>query len=40
MLRSSTSAAAITQLLSMMEKTASNAELLNKIKDWFALMKM
>ena len=40
MLRSSTSAAAIAQLLSMMEKTASIVELLNKIKDWFALMNM
>ncbi len=40
MLRSSSSAAAIPQLLSMMEKTSSNAELLMKIKDWFALMNM
>ena len=40
MLSTTTSAQAIPQLLSMMEKTASNADLLTKMKDWFALMNM
>jgi transcription termination factor Rho len=38
MLGTTSSAAAIPQLLSMMEKTATNSELLLKMKDWFALM--
>ena len=38
MLGSTSSAVAIPQLLSMMEKTATNSELLLKMKDWFALM--
>ncbi len=38
MLGSTSSAVAIPQLESMMEKTATNAELLLKMKDWFALM--
>ena len=40
MLGSTSSATAIPQLLSMMEKTATNSELLLKMKDWFALMNM
>jgi hypothetical protein len=38
MLGSTSSAAAIPQLESMMEKTDTNAALLLKMKDWFALM--
>ena len=38
MLGTTSSAVAIPQLLSMMEKTATNSELLLKMKDWFALM--
>ena len=38
MLGNTSSAVAIPQLLSMMEKTASNEMLLLKMKDWFALM--
>ncbi len=38
MLGSTSSAVAIPQLLSMMEKTETNAALLLKMKDWFALM--
>ncbi len=38
MLGSTSSAVAIPQLLSMMEKAETNADLLVKIKDWFALM--
>ena len=38
MLGSTTSAVAIPQLLSMMEKTDTNEMLLLKMKDWFALM--
>ena len=38
MLGSTTSAVAIPQLLSMMDKADTNADLLVKIKDWFALM--
>ena len=38
MLGNTSSAVAIPQLLSMMEKADTNAELLLKIKDWFALM--
>ena len=38
MLGSTSSAVAIPQLLSMMEKTATNSDLLLKMKDWFALM--
>ncbi len=38
MLGNTTSAVAIPQLLSMMEKTESNEMLLLKMKDWFALM--
>ena len=38
MLGSTSSAVAIPQLLSMMDKADTNAELLLKIKDWFALM--
>ncbi len=37
-LGSNSSAVAIPQLLSMMEKASTNADLLLKIKDWFALM--
>ena len=40
MLGSTSSAVAIPQLLSMMEKTSANSELLLKMKDWFALMGM
>lgn len=40
MLGSTPSSVAIPQLLSMMEKTSTNKELLLKMKDWFALMKM
>ncbi len=40
MLGSTASSVAIPQLLSMMEKTATNGELLLKMKDWFALMNM
>lgn len=40
LLGTTSSATAIPQLLSMMDKTATNAELLNKMKDWFALMNM
>ena len=40
MLGSTPSSVAIPQLISMMEKTATNQELLMKIKDWFALMNM
>ncbi len=40
MLGSTSSAVAIPQLLSMMEKTSTNSELLLKMKDWFALMNM
>ncbi len=38
MLSSATSAVAIPQLLSMMDKVETNAELLVKIKEWMALM--
>ena len=38
MLGNTTSAVAIPQLLSMMEKTDTNELLLLKMKDWFALM--
>ncbi len=38
MLGSTSSTVAIPQLISMMEKTDTNAALLLKIKDWFALM--
>ena len=38
MLGTTSSVTAIPQLLSMMEKTATNRELLLKMKDWFALM--
>lgn len=38
MLGSTSSAVAIPQLLSMMDKAGTNADLLLKIKDWFALM--
>ena len=38
MLGSSSSAVAIPQLLSMMEKAETNEDLLLKMKDWFALM--
>ena len=38
MLGTTSSATAIPQLLSMMEKTSTNSELLLKMKDWFALM--
>ena len=38
MLGNTSSAVAIPQLLSMMEKADTNAELFLKIKDWFALM--
>ena len=38
MLGSTSSAIAIPQLLSMMEKTETNEALLLKMKDWFALM--
>jgi len=38
MLGSTSSAVAIPQLESMMEKTPTNAELLLRMKDWFALM--
>ena len=38
MLGTTSSTVAIPQLLSMMEKTATNSELLLKMKDWFALM--
>ena len=38
MLGNTSSAVAIPQLLSMMEKTANNEMLLLKMKDWFALM--
>lgn len=38
LLGSTSSSVAIPQLLSMMEKTAVNSELLLKMKDWFALM--
>ena len=38
MLSSTSSAAAIPQLESMMDKAATNSELLLKMKDWFALM--
>lgn len=38
MLGNTSSAVAIPQLESMMEKAATNAELLLKMKDWFALM--
>ena len=38
MLANTSSAVAIPQLLSMMEKTANNEMLLLKMKDWFALM--
>ena len=38
MLGSTSSAVAIPQLLSMMEKTETNEKLLLKMKDWFALM--
>ena len=38
MLGSTSSAVAIPQLVSMMEKTDTNAALLLKMKDWFALM--
>ncbi len=38
MLGSTSSSVAIPQLISMMEKTDTNAALLLKIKDWFALM--
>ena len=40
MLGSTSSAVAIPQLLSMMEKSKSNSDLLLKMKDWFALMNM
>ena len=40
MLGSTSSAVAIPQLLSMMEKAKTNSELLLKMKDWFALMGM
>ena len=40
MLGTTSSAAAIPQLISMMDKTSSNQDLLLKIKDWFALMNM
>lgn len=40
LLGSTPSSVAIPQLLSMMEKTATNKELLLKMKDWFALMNM
>ena len=40
MLGSSSSAVAIPQLVSMMEKTSTNSDLLLKMKDWFALMNM
>ena len=40
LLGTTSSAVAIPQLLSMMEKTNSNQELLLKMKDWFALMNM
>ncbi len=40
MLSSTSSANAIPQLLSMMDKTSTNSELLLKMKDWFALMNM
>ena len=40
MLGSTSSAVAIPQLVSMMEKTSTNSELLLKMKDWFALMNM
>ena len=38
LLGSTSSTVAIPQLISMMEKTDTNAALLLKIKDWFALM--
>ena len=38
MLGSTSSAVAIPQLLSMMDKADTNADLLIKMKDWFALM--
>ena len=38
MLGSTSSAVAIPQLMSMMEKTDTNEMLLLKMKDWFALM--
>ena len=38
MLGSTSSSVAIPQLISMMEKTDTNAALLLKMKDWFALM--
>ncbi len=38
MLGSTSSAVAIPQLLSMMDKAGTNADLLLKMKDWFALM--
>ena len=38
LLGNTSSAVAIPQLVSMMEKTETNAELLLKMKDWFALM--
>ena len=40
MLGSTSSAVAIPQLVSMMEKTTTNSDLLLKMKDWFALMNM
>ena len=40
LLGTTSSAVAIPQLVSMMEKTSSNSELLLKMKDWFALMNM
>ena len=40
MLGSVSSAVAIPQLLSMMEKAPTNSELLKKMKDWYALMSM
>ena len=38
MLSTATSAVAIPQLISMMDKAETNADLLIKIKDWMALM--
>ena len=38
MLGTTSSAVAIPQLISMMEKTETNEQLLIKMKDWFALM--
>jgi transcription termination factor Rho len=38
MLGNTSSAVAIPQLVSMMEKASTNADLLLKMKDWFALM--